>query len=266
MVKSLSVRDLHRIRLAMQAIGTPSFATQFRRLLRAKMKFDTFLLIRFDAGASPVMQSAWMQPDTFPEAALSEYCDRTYLFDPFFQYRSFPPTGGVYHLPEIVPDRFFSSEYYLEYYRKVGLCDEIGLLAPLPNGSIAHLSISRVNKSGPYRRREVRCLKHFAPVLLELLTQHNTVMQRQHGHAVDQKRSSALSDIIRAQAQELFDVKLTKRESEIAALVLQGHSNGSAALKLGIARETNKVHRRNLYRKLSISSQGELFAMLTHLL
>ena len=266
MSKELSINDVKRIKNAMHSVGTPAFARHYRRLLRAKLRFDTFLLIRFDPNAPPELQSAWMQPDTIPDVAMSEYCDRTYLFDPFFQFRSFPPTGAVYHLSEIAPDRFFTSKYYLEYYRKTGLCDEIGLLAPLPNGSVAHLSVSRLEESGTYKRREIQCLKHYAPILLELLTQHHAALHYQHIIGVDKKQFSPLPDLIRAQALELFDVRLTTRESQIAALVLQGHSNRSAALTLGIARETNKVHRRNLYRKLSISSQGELFALLTHLL
>ena len=51
----------------------------------------------------------------------------------------------------------------------------------------------------------------------------------------------------------------------VIALILQGHSNLSAALVLGVARQTVKVHRRNIYRKLMITSQAELFAMLSSL-
>lgn len=266
MSKNLSYTDVKRIRNAMQSIGTSAFATHFRRLLSAKLKFDTFLIIRFDLKAAPTMQSAWLRPETIPESALVEYCDRTYLFDPFFQFRAFPPSGAVYQLSEITPDRFFSSEYYLEYYSKTGLCDEIGLLAPLPHGSVAHLSVSRLGQNGVYKRREIQCLKHHAPILLEFLTQHLAIVQEKHGHAAHRNQFNPLSNIIRAQTLELYNVQLTAREAEIAALVLQGHSNRSAALTLGIARETGKVHRRNLYHKLSISSQGELFALLTHLL
>lgn len=266
MSKSLSVGDVHRLRRAMQSAGTPAFASDYKRLLRGKLNFDTFLLIIFMPETAPVLQSAWLRHRTVPSAALVEYCDRTYRFDPFFQFRAVPEGGGVYHLPEITPDRFFSSEYYLEYYRKAGLCDEIGLLAPLPQGGVAHLSMSRLGKSGAFRQREVKCLKHYAPVLLELLVQHQTATKDHQTQNAEKKDFSPLSEVIRIQSLELFKVRLTEREAQIAALVLLGHSNGSSALQLGIARETCRVHRRNLYRKLSISSQGELFTLLIHLL
>lgn len=44
-------------------------------------------------------------------------------------------------------------------------------------------------------------------------------------------------------------------------LVLQGHSSESIRLKLGIATGRVKVHRRNVYRKLGISSQTQLLSI-----
>lgn len=262
---NLTDRDILRLRRAMSSAGTPEFFASFRRLLRARMPFATFILIRFDPGKAPVMLDAWFVSKRLPSAALTEYLENTYPFDPFFQFRDLPAGGGLYRLPEIAPDRFFSSEYYLEYYRKTGLCDEVGLLAPLPTGGRAHLSLSRFEETGPYRRREIQCLKHHAPLLLELLAQHVTAVSPQ-APAAPPAAAPSIADLIQVYAGETLHVHLTRREAEIAALVLQGHSNGSAALSLNIARETCKVHRRNLYRKLEISSQRDLFGLLKHLL
>lgn len=71
--------------------------------------------------------------------------------------------------------------------------------------------------------------------------------------------------MIRSHVTDQTGKALTRREAQLAALILQGHSNLSAALDLGISRETVKVHRRNIYRKLDISSQAELFAALKDL-
>ena len=264
-MRDLSTNDIARLRKAMARVGTDAFFQAFRNLLRARMSFGTFLLMRFDPAKPPVLLDSWFRIRELPAQALREYVDTTYPFDPFFQYRDLPPEGGFYRINEIAPDRFFSSEYYLQYYRATGLCDEVGLLAPLPSGAVAHLSISRFEKAGPFKRREIRCLRHHAPLLLELLKQHCAAGTLPD---VTAPHSGVLSlpDAIRAHARETLDRPLTQREGQIAALVLQGHSNGSAALSLGIARETCKVHRRNLYRKLAISSQRELFGLLKHLL
>ncbi|MNR13716.1 Response regulator protein TmoT [compost metagenome] len=54
---------------------------------------------------------------------------------------------------------------------------------------------------------------------------------------------------------------LSERECEVARLLLEGHSNRSASQQLRITPGTVKVHRRNLYEKLEIGSQSELFAL-----
>jgi len=53
---------------------------------------------------------------------------------------------------------------------------------------------------------------------------------------------------------------LTAREREIVALMLQGHSSRSIAEAVAISVGTVKNHRKNIYRKLAVHSQSELFA------
>jgi hypothetical protein len=43
--------------------------------------------------------------------------------------------------------------------------------------------------------------------------------------------------------------------------VLRGHSSDSISQQLGIAQGTVKIHRKNIYNKLKISSQSELFSL-----
>jgi DNA-binding CsgD family transcriptional regulator len=53
---------------------------------------------------------------------------------------------------------------------------------------------------------------------------------------------------------------LTDREREITQLLLRGHSTKSIACALRIAPGTVMVHKRNLFAKLGITSQFELFS------
>ena len=53
---------------------------------------------------------------------------------------------------------------------------------------------------------------------------------------------------------------LTQREREITQLLLRGHSTKSIARELDIAPGTVMVHKRNLFSKLGITSQYELFS------
>lgn len=54
---------------------------------------------------------------------------------------------------------------------------------------------------------------------------------------------------------------LTERELEITALIIDGHSNASIAQRLHISENTAKVHTKNIYRKLGVSSRHELMSI-----
>ena len=61
-------------------------------------------------------------------------------------------------------------------------------------------------------------------------------------------------------------VGLSRRQAEVALMILRGHSSVSIGLGLGISPQTVKVFRKQLYRKCGISSQAELFTLLLPLL
>jgi DNA-binding CsgD family transcriptional regulator len=54
--------------------------------------------------------------------------------------------------------------------------------------------------------------------------------------------------------------RLTPAEARIVNAMLRGESIAGAAFASGVSRETIKTHLRNAYRKLGVSSRGELFA------
>ncbi|MEQ6250242.1 helix-turn-helix transcriptional regulator [Sulfitobacter sp. HNIBRBA3233] len=263
MTVSLRPRDVERLRLAMAHVGSDSFCKHLRNVLRARLRFDTFLVMRMTPQTRPDLLAAQLPP-TMPSSALTQYLDGAFHLDPFYLKTDIPAQGGLYRLSEIAPDRFFSSEYFIQYYSDTQLIDEIGLLAPLGDGNRAHVSISRLARTGRFRAKELACVRTFGPLLIELLFQHMAALFDTKMHP--EAETPTLPDIIRAEIAARDRVDLTRREAQIAALVMRGHSNASSALKLGISRETAKVHRRNLYRKLQLSSQGELFARLKDLL
>ena len=70
------------------------------------------------------------------------------------------------------------------------------------------------------------------------------------------------SDVGVALAFERFQsCKLSLREAEVVRLMLKGHSTKSMARLLRNSPETVKVHRKRIYAKLKIASQGELFSL-----
>ena len=60
--------------------------------------------------------------------------------------------------------------------------------------------------------------------------------------------------------QSIGEGILTPRERQVVELTLRGHSADAIGGLLGISPGTVRIHRRNIYSKLRISSQGELFS------
>jgi len=58
--------------------------------------------------------------------------------------------------------------------------------------------------------------------------------------------------------------RLSKREREVAGLVLQGKSNKQIALSLGISVRTVEFHLKNIYSKFEVSSRIELILSLVN--
>ena len=52
--------------------------------------------------------------------------------------------------------------------------------------------------------------------------------------------------------------KLSRREAEVAVMVLEGLTNREAADKLCVAEQTVKFHLTNIYRKLNISRRSQI--------
>jgi DNA-binding CsgD family transcriptional regulator len=83
---------------------------------------------------------------------------------------------------------------------------------------------------------------------------------------LDQEFNKNSNAFRRQERQMAYDLSsfgegiLTPREREVAEFTLKGHSAESTGQILGISAGTVRIHRRNIYSKLHINSQGELFS------
>ena len=73
-------------------------------------------------------------------------------------------------------------------------------------------------------------------------------------------RDESLHERLTRCFENFGETALTDREREITQLLLRGHSVKSIARELEIAPGTVMVHKRNLFAKLGISSQYQLFS------
>jgi DNA-binding CsgD family transcriptional regulator len=178
------------------------------------------------------------------------------LLDPLYQLALRARKPGLYRFREELPDRFRASEYYKQYRERTHLLDEMDFLLPVaPNTTLA-LVIGR--RTRQFNKAEVGRLALTAPII-------RAGMQRIWQDWSTKMARSRDDDEVHMRLTECFEhfgeALLTERERQISQLLLRGYSSKSIARELKIAPGTVMVHKRNLFAKLGISSQFELFSL-----
>ena len=145
--------------------------------------------------------------------------------------------------------------------RAQALIDEITFVAYPARGVSVNLCIGRDTSSGQqFSPREIEACHRIAPIICALADAHWAGLITTPGPADDV--SAALARVL----QSVHDIRLSPRQAEVALLILRGHSTVSIALRLGVAAQTVKVFRKQLYSRCKLSSQAELFALMLPLL
>lgn len=195
---------------------------------------------------------------------IEDYLAGPYLLDPFFQAILDGTREGCHRLVELAPDRFRQSEYYRAHYARTRIGEEVGYFFALPGEVVGVLSFARWKDHPPLGRQDMELLRAVEPSISGLAARHWARAAEAFPGARRAGRSAtrpAQGPLPLAQALERFGAaRLSNREREIVTFVLQGHSTESIARHLDISPGTVKIHRKNIYRKLGISTQAELFA------
>ncbi|KSV82132.1 helix-turn-helix transcriptional regulator [Ensifer sp. ENS07] len=237
---------------AVAAIGSPAFPDALRQLCLDVYGFDSLFVSVFSADQPPLQLYSDLDPEA-TRRTVGPYLSFAYLLDPFYGVYRSDPGDRVVSLDDCAPDDFRESEYYRMFYAETGLYDEIVMLVASTEGTAIALSLGQRTEDcrpGPQARAH---LDGLLPVVSELCRKHWP--QPVSGSAA----SEPAADMVFATLSQL---KVSTREGEIIRLMLKGHSTKSIARILGNSPETVKVHRKRIYSKLKISSQGELFSLL----
>lgn len=212
-------------------------------------------LMAFHEDAPPAVLHHSMDDKT-AEHYLDRYLAGPYLLDPLYQLalRAREPTVCRYR--DASPDRFRSSEYYRQYYEQTHLRDEMDFLVRVSNDTTLVLVVGRFHRM--YGKAELQRLRSIQEVVYVAM---QAIWRQQHADTRTADRNENLHRHLTRCFENFGDDRLTAREREITQLLLRGHSAKSVARELRIAPGTVMVHKRNLFSKLGISSQYELFSL-----
>jgi len=247
---------------AIDALHEPVFPQALQAALATIVPHDIFMVFAYLGQAQPICLAHNINA-TRAEVVINAYTRGPYLLDPFYSVATGPERSGVLQLKSLAPDLFYNSEYFKQHYVRTEIRDEVGYLAR-PDGTTGLvLSFTRPLHQPAFSMHDLDRVRSAEPLIRRLVEIHwGKVAER---FPIGQQHHTHLSPIDLA-LDEMASGLLTRREIEITALILRGHSNSSIAGILAISGGTVKIHRRNIYQKLEISSQADLFSrFISHL-
>ena len=239
---------------AIAAINTADFFPAILDYMRSAVPFSGAFITRLHRNRPPDHIYDNVRAERHRDV-VDQYLDTAYLLDPVYDVFMSGRSRGAMRLRDIAPDQFMRSTYYRRYYRNIALRDEMAILVPQGESAI-FFSLGRLGKEPQFSRRAVQRFRAELDVIAALTGKH---FERGHTGPVD--TGPQPSDRTLTAALDAFgEGILTAREREVATLILKGHSSASVSTVAGITVGTVKIHRKNIYRKLSISSQSELLS------
>lgn len=237
-----------------EAVGSDQFAHRLVDALHLVLPFDWWMVMVYHRHANPDMLHENFT-GSWRERGLTTYVGAYFVLDPFYIMSRSLDHPEVCRLGDIAPDGFLESEYHRAHYATGRIGDEVGYLWPLEPGVTLAISLERSENCVGFSTDEVRDLETVQPLLHALARKHWSASRPR---AAGDSRVE-LDRLVQQAAAEFGRDVLTPRECEVVKLVLRGYSTKSVSQSLGISPGTVKVHRENIYSKLGVSSQAELF-------
>ena len=240
------------------SIGDQNFSISLDKALRTITEYDYSVTFAYHLDERPLCLHHTFSPAN-RTVYVDDYLKGPYLLDPFFKASSRKVDPGLYRLRDIAPDRFYQSQYYRSYYIQTGLSEEISYtLYPVDDVAVV-ISLMRSDESSKFSAREFKLLESVFPIVDSLSRHHWQGLSQRFDGNMESTEAGPSQTIIESRVSELFTVRITPRETQVVSRILEGHSSDAIAQALGISVGTVRIHRRNIYGKLQISSQQELF-------
>jgi DNA-binding CsgD family transcriptional regulator len=151
-------------------------------------------------------------------------------------------------------------------YRTIGWpenLEEIGLYFGA-DGGVIELGFYRERGTHGMSAEHLGALAVLGTPIAAAFDRHAMFTQRMRATATSASFVSASSDTstnLTTALAESAAMPLSRRETEVAEMLLLGCGSEAIALRLGISRYTVKDHRKQIFRKLGIGSLAELFAL-----
>ena len=244
------------------ALHSSAFPAALVRLIQQQVAFDCALLL--GVGQRPV----YLYDNLNHQRALlfDSYLTSHFSQDPFMQALQDGLPAGVWTLAQVSKGRL-DPEYRHHFYQATGWQEEVGLILPVRGGLTLMLFLGRLDKRQILRQEERARLEALFPLVHSLCRQQWREAVPLLAQNPARPDGSDLKATVEQAIASVGGDRLTRRERQVAGLLLQGLDTEAIAAELGIGSGTVKNHRKHLYGKLRLGSRAELFNLfLNHLI
>ena len=237
----------------MPEIGSERLPSLLVHMLKSLVPFDNAVMLLYRHDQQPTILYNDIPPLEM-QKQIDAFVAGAFLLDPFYRAAVDKHISGLHRLSDLAPSGFEKTEYYRSYFKHTEIKDEIGFIIQLSAHRFINISMGRVTFSQRFNSTQIRIFEDITEVI-------ETICRLQWATDNDSRQAppSKLPSQLDSALKHFGTAYLTDRETQVVQLFLHGHSTKSIAERLGISPETVKLHRKNSYAKLDVSSQAELF-------
>lgn len=235
--------DVEPLPALIDSVATRQFYPHLLDYLARYFHFHHAIIYAFERGAAPrcVMSSACGNSEDIRRL----YQSGAWRQDPFRRVLERCRESQTVALSELVPGGIQRTRYYRDFYWQTGWHDEQAILLPQSGRQVLGVFLGSRQRRCAGDDRDSRQTRAVLKVVNSVVRLHASLGAAPPESEWDDAPSSPEA--------------LTPREREIVSLILAGMTTPQIAARLFISPGTVKNHRKNIYARLGISSQGELF-------
>jgi len=218
---------------------------------------DSISVMIYSKQEKPVCLFDNIKPSSF-RGSITNYINGPYQDNPFYCAAIKQPVSGLYTLRQIASEEFWQSEHYNTFYKDTNMMDELNFLFPIDCDSTFAISMGRDFNHEMFGSIDTEGLKAIEPVIRLFVSKY--IASTKEAGVFSLETPDTYSSLQAAIDKEYVGV-LTDREREVVFLILNGCSVKESARLLDISPGTIKAHKKSIYTKLGISTQGDLFSL-----
>ncbi|WP_221801577.1 helix-turn-helix transcriptional regulator [Oceanobacter mangrovi] len=235
------------------SLGSDQFESTLVSSLRALTGADHCLLISYqnDQQRPLTLFSSGAIYRPLARECRHMYDEALFLRDPNFSWLQQQAPAGEPSLKHQSAVELKDSEYRQQLLDRCGIEEKLAFMYQ-QDGQGLCLNLYRLDSSNAAELDQQPLLQH-GELLASLLDKHIRCARQQR----------VVFDLpwVRARLQLAVASLLTSREIDVASRIVLGFNSDAIALDLGVSVNTILTHRRNLYDKLGIKTQNQLFGI-----